>query len=148
MTYRPDIVLKDRGNAPVAAIEAKAGSQVDPSDAMRLFEAVHRQLESAGTRFLMLVTPRFLTLWDLRAALADKQNGGNPKIQLPAPRYVTERLPASPRGGHSFHLLIYQWLIKLREFGADEADPAEQGLVSAGFVDAIRDAQIELESAA
>ena len=151
MGYLPDIVLKDRSDSTIAVVEVMAGSRIDQHDAAGFFETVSRQMTPSRSRFLLLVTPRFLGLWDSQiepgsAAIALFRD--YPAQQLAVPRYIRERLPSARMDGHAFELLVYQWLIKLREFGADADDEPERILEEIGFVSAIRDAKIELGRAA
>jgi hypothetical protein len=148
MTARADILVTDRSDRPVAAVEVKNQQQLSPEVAaiLRRNLAVHGYLPS--TPYYLMLTQDVGYLW----TNADPTRLDTPPdYQLPLVNVIHRYLKSAPMrrlSGEELVLVILQWLIELTLELQPATEEPELTLAAAGFLSAIRGGRVIAEAAA
>jgi hypothetical protein len=151
MGYQPDIVLRNEYGSAVAWVEAKATKIQGAQHWAGFYKFAQSSGPPRGVRYLLLVTLVEVSLWDWSANANSEilriENLPTHTAQLPRflDSQISRRVVTDAR---TLADMVFQWLIHIREFNADENDPAECMLLETGFVKALHDARVEFGAAA
>jgi hypothetical protein len=150
MSYRPDIVVTDENGTAVAWVEVKAIRQNGAYEYAEFFEAATKGGPPKDLRFFMLVTLAEISLWDLSHSekIVERFGANLASYSMGLPRYLSSRTEGHPTYREMLAGIVFQWLLHLRAFGADESDTAERMLREKGFVELLSGAHLEFEQAA
>jgi hypothetical protein len=144
MEKHPDIAIHSQNGEMIGLIQLLRRSDLNAELAAHIYGEHLRMGNLRGVRFLLLVTPAGLFLWDLE--------GGAPVGEVAArtlalPRFLQDRMK-EPVTENIMLLATYEWLVHLAYQSHDPADPGELALNEAGFLPLLKSARFRFEPAA
>jgi len=142
-----DIWIYDAGGDIFAAVDVLASSQIDRTRAKEYVKAIGTPKSFPALKYFLLVTTTTVWLWRFGASDSVRTLDGEP-VEIHLPGFISEHMPSASLDDRSLGLLVFQWLIRLREFEAEHGDPSLADLAKSGFVQGLPRAKIELGEAA
>lgn len=145
---RPDILVTDRDDNPVAAVEVKSREALSPELAAILRRNLIVHGYTPRTPYFMLLSQDVGYLW--KNAAADAPDAP-PEHQFPLRTVIERYLGTEPQrrlSGGELEFVILHWLIELTLGQREPGEEPESTLVAAGFAQAIRGGRVVAEAVA
>ncbi|MBI2766487.1 MAG: hypothetical protein HYX53_11335 [Chloroflexi bacterium] len=116
-----DIIVLDRAERPVAAVEVVAVTGMDITLAKRWRESLMRHDVLGDARFLLIVTPDRIYVWDREDATrpADDPVASIDARPIFAPIFARTSLVPERISGEALELLVSGWLFEITLAGID-----------------------------
>jgi len=147
MTTRWDLVVRDRNDRPVVAIEVDATANTSPQWAAQFRRNLSKYGDLPDLPYLLMVFPDRLYLW--------KNNDHAPGIVEPT--YIVDARPffqpyfdragvtVEQISGDSLELILASWLTTVMLRRPEELNGAEKWLIQSGLYDVLTGGKIEYE---